>query len=155
MEEDVHQMMSARPETKKPEIQHVRKPRYRMPVTDLGESKRPQNSFASKSGSNGWILINVDIVIIVDESMPNGLAECDPDDRHQKNAGTLDNRPFAVEEVVPPKTFRADRFPIGGIRSTRRQAHQKAKPSLKVQRAEVSAQSRFAATEVLPANHAN
>ena len=128
MQENVHQMMSARPETINPAIQHVRKPRYRMPVTDLGKSKRPQNSFASKSGSNGWVLINVDVVIIIDESMPNGLAECDPDERHQKNADTLDNGPFAVEDVVPPKTFRADSVPILGIRSTRRQIHQKAKP---------------------------
>jgi len=143
-------MMSARPETKKPAIQHVRKPSYRMPVTDLGKSKRPQNSFASKSGSNGWVLINVDVVIIIDESMPNGLAECDPDERRQKNADTLDNGPFTVEDVVPPKTFRADSVPHPG-----NQVHQKTNPSeskaiTEGQRAKVSAQSRFAAIEVLP-----
>jgi hypothetical protein len=50
-------------------------------MADFSKCECPQNSSARQSGGDGEVLINIHIVIVIDERVPNRLAECQPNDR--------------------------------------------------------------------------
>src|SRR5438477_13090314 len=85
MQQDIRQMMSLRLETVKLTIQHVRDGGKGMPVISMHMGEGPLNPLEGETVRDPWIFVYVLIVIVVDELVPNGLAEDDPDNCHKEH----------------------------------------------------------------------
>jgi len=66
-----------------------------MPVLSMNMSKRPRNPGDVKAARYPGILINVTGIIIVNEVVPERLAEDEPRKHGKKNANTDSYRPTA------------------------------------------------------------
>lgn len=53
-----------------------------MPVTGVAVSEGPGHARNSQSRRDGRIFVNVSVVVVVNELMPEGLAENQPGDCH-------------------------------------------------------------------------
>src|SRR5436190_9224091 len=94
MQQHVRQMMSPGLETVKLTIQHVRNRGQRMPIGSMDMREGPLNSIETEAFRDPWILANVLIVVVVDELMPQCLAEDNPDNSHKENTDHAGNNPF-------------------------------------------------------------
>ena len=88
MQQHVRQMMSPRPETVEFAIQHVRNRGQRMPVVGMHMREGPLHPVESKAARDPWIFVHVLVIIVVDELVPEGLAEDDPDNSHKEETNT-------------------------------------------------------------------
>src|SRR5205085_8425742 len=94
MQQHVRQMMSPRLETIKLTIQHVRNSGQRMPVVGMHMGEGPLNPVNGETIRDPWIFVNVLIVVVVDELVPKGLAEDDPDNSRQENTDYANDDPL-------------------------------------------------------------
>ena len=78
MEQDVCQMVSSRVRSVKLPVQHVGERSQRMPVRDVGAGKSLKDSTRSQAPFDQGVLEHINIVIEVDEIIPEGLAEHHP-----------------------------------------------------------------------------
>ena len=83
--------MCARPETEELAIEHVRQRRQRMPVVGVNVGKSPDNVSPAQSLLNLSVLADVGRVIVIHESVSQGLSVDRPRDRDQPGA----NRDFS------------------------------------------------------------
>jgi len=89
-------MMSPRLETVKLTIQHVRNGGKRMPVVSMHMGEGPLNPLEGETVRDPWILVYVLIVIVVNELVPEGLAEDDPDNCHKENTDDASDDPLTI-----------------------------------------------------------
>jgi len=61
-----------------------------VPVAGMSVSKRPKNRRACQTGNDIWVFINVGIVVVIDEIMPQRLPEDGPGDARQGDADCHD-----------------------------------------------------------------
>src|SRR5205809_7098054 len=94
MQQDVRQLMSPWLESVKLTIQHVRNGGHRMPVVSMHMRESPVNPVNRETVRDSWILVDVLIVVIVDELVPKGLAEDDPDNSHKENTDDGSDNPL-------------------------------------------------------------
>src|SRR5436190_2272291 len=94
MQQDVRHMMSPRLETVKLTIQHVRNGGKRMPVGRMHMSEGPSNPLQGETVRDPWIFENVIKVVQVDEVVPKGLAEDNPDNCHKENTNGAGDHPL-------------------------------------------------------------
>src|SRR5882672_11137636 len=80
-------------------VQHVRKSCEWMPVRRMDARKGLGNSFRRQTRLDHAVFININVIIIVDEFMSDGLPENDPDCDGQKQADNGDG----------PRVVRTDR----------------------------------------------
>src|ERR1700680_5155602 len=79
-------MMSARIQSIELTVQHVRDRCQRMPVSRMGVSKRPNNTVGSEAPGYLCILVDIARIVIINEVVPERLAEDQPGDGCQANA---------------------------------------------------------------------
>ena len=91
MEQDIRPMMPPRLESVELTIQHVRQEGEGMPVIDRNSAEGPLNSISGQARGDPRILVNVIIVVVVDEVMPQGLAKDDPDDQREEKRDDSDS----------------------------------------------------------------
>ena len=89
-------MMSPRLETVELTIQHVRNGRERMPVVSMHMSERPLNPVECETVRYRWILVNIVIVVVVHELVPEGLAEDNPDNSDKEKRDKAGDEVFTV-----------------------------------------------------------
>jgi hypothetical protein len=73
MKEQIHDMVHTWFQPEQLAIRHVRQPCYGMPIGGMGRRKSPRYAFQGQAGLYGWILRNVDIVIIPYEFVATDL----------------------------------------------------------------------------------
>lgn len=86
VQQNVNKMMSARFQTKKLTIEHVRYGRERMPVVGVSVRKGPDNVFPARSRLDLTILADVCGIVVINKSVSQGLAEDTPGDGDQYGA---------------------------------------------------------------------
>ena len=64
---NIHQVVSPSVEPKQLAIQHVRNPGKRMPVALVTGRERPGDGGPGQPALNGWVFINVGLVVAIDE----------------------------------------------------------------------------------------
>src|SRR5436190_6418441 len=89
-------MMIARLLSVKATIQHVRNRRKRMPVGSMHMCEGPSNPLEGETVRDLRIFENVLKVVQVDEVVPKGLAEDDPDNCHKDRADDASYDPFTI-----------------------------------------------------------
>src|SRR5205809_397596 len=117
MQQDVRQMMSPWLETVKLTIKHVRNGGQRMPVVSMHMRESPLNPVNRETVRDSWIFVDVLIVVVVDELVPKGLAEDDPDNSHKENTDYAGDHPLTGSAGRRPRRRAAARklFPPGRI----------------------------------------
>ena len=58
-----------------------------MPVAGMSVSKRPKNRRPCQTGNDIRVFINVEVVVVIDEVMPQRLSEDGPGETRQGDAG--------------------------------------------------------------------
>src|SRR5436189_1356189 len=109
MQQDVGHMMSPGLDSVKLTIQHVRNGGKRMPVVSMHMGEGPLYPFNGETVRNPRILVNVLIVVIVDELMPKGLAEDDPDNCHKEKTDDASDNPLTGSARRRPRSRAATR----------------------------------------------
>ena len=83
VKKDISEVVSPCPEPVNLTIQHVADPRQRMPVIYLVFRKCPTPSAYREPIRHGWVILDIEIVVEIDESIANGFSERDKYQRDQ------------------------------------------------------------------------
>src|ERR1700686_1172351 len=86
MQKNIRKMMSARFQPVELAIQHMRDGRQRMPVLGMNMCEGPRDTRDSETACYFRILIDVVLIIVVNELVPERLAKNQPHDKGKKNA---------------------------------------------------------------------
>src|SRR5689334_2478919 len=79
-------MMSPRLETIQLTIHHVRNGRNRVPVVGVHMGEGPSNSSETKAIGDPRIIVNILIIVVINELVPERLAKHNPDNTDKENA---------------------------------------------------------------------
>ena len=94
MEQDIGEMMPRRIQAVELAVQHVGQGGQGMPVDPMPLGEGLDNPVPTEPPGDGGILVNVNIIVVVDELMVQGLAKDGPDGRGESKAdGDREPRP--------------------------------------------------------------
>ncbi len=99
-------MVPSGPEAVDPAVQHVGDPGQGVPVAEFAIGQRPAQPFQGQPPLDDGVLIDIRVVVVIDELVPDGLAEDQDDGQEQK-----DGHGRRPESVIRP----AMRFRAGGL----------------------------------------
>src|ERR1700733_361584 len=100
VEKNVCKMMSARFQSVKLAIHHVRNPCQRMPIGTVGVGKSPSDARKRQALRDFRICINIFVIVEVDKSKFCCLAKNNPNDSREKNTNPKDNPPLNFNIVL-------------------------------------------------------
>ena len=84
-------MMTGRFQIEQLAIEHVRNERKRMPVVRGPVHECARYMLGGNSRTDERTAVNVNLVVVVDEIVADGLAEHDPDERDERGANRESN----------------------------------------------------------------
>ena len=86
MQQHIGEVMAAGLEPEQLGVEHVRNRRERMPVSRMRMGKRDEYAGERKSSVDDRVLININIIVEIDEIVPQCLTENEPSDCNQSEA---------------------------------------------------------------------
>jgi hypothetical protein len=110
MQQDVGQVVSGWVKAIKLAIQHVRERGNRVPVIGVDVRKRPDDISEAQARLNRGIGIDIILVVVIDEVMPERLAKNGPGNQREKNADAGEEGPFIARRVREREAILSHRF---------------------------------------------
>src|SRR2546423_1428995 len=99
-------MMSPRLKPVELAIKHVRDGGNRVPVVGVHMGKGPANSAKAEAARDLRLIVDVNIIVVVQELVPDGLAKHNPHKNGKKNADCTGGRQIAGSASVDDARFR-------------------------------------------------
>ena len=86
VQQHISEVMAAGLEPEQLAVEHVRNRRERMPVPRMRMGKRAEYAGHRKSSVDDRVLININMIVEIDEIVPQSLTENEPSDCNQSEA---------------------------------------------------------------------